>query len=51
MEATDDLPTYFYVHTVAVTDTGRLMLLAPERVELPGDAVKQRQHFPTNSGY
>jgi Calcineurin-like phosphoesterase len=51
MEATDDLPTYFYVHTVAVTDTGRLMLLAPERVELPGDAVKRRQHHPTNSGY
>jgi hypothetical protein len=32
MEATDDVDTYFYIHTLAPQDGGRLQLLAPERV-------------------
>ena len=35
MEATDDLDTYFYVHNIVVAD-GRLKLLEPDRVDLPG---------------
>jgi hypothetical protein len=35
MEATDDLDTYFYIHNLAVAD-GKLKLLEPQRVELPG---------------
>jgi Calcineurin-like phosphoesterase len=36
MEATDSLDTYFWIHTVAVGPDGRLSLLAPERISLPG---------------
>jgi Calcineurin-like phosphoesterase len=35
MEATDDLDTYFYIHNIVVAD-GRLKLLEPDRVDLPG---------------
>ncbi len=35
MEATNDMTTCFYVHTLAAAD-GELRLLAPERVEVPG---------------
>ena len=35
MEATDDLPTYFYIHTVELSSSGHLILLRPERVEVP----------------
>ena len=39
MEATDDLATAFYIHTLAINSTGRLLLLKPERIELPGQAL------------
>ncbi|TKT69087.1 metallophosphoesterase [Aquamicrobium sp. LC103] len=38
MGVTDDLPTAFYVHTLAISDDGRLKLLKPQRIELPGDS-------------
>ena len=36
MQATDDRDTYFYVHTLAVGADGKLRLLEPDRVDLPG---------------
>ncbi|WP_019172982.1 metallophosphoesterase family protein [Pseudaminobacter salicylatoxidans] len=36
MEATDDMPTAFYIHTIAATGDGNLKLLRPERIELAG---------------
>jgi hypothetical protein len=35
MEVTDELATYFYIHTLAASD-GRLAMLAPQRVDLAG---------------
>ena len=40
MEATDDEPTCFHIHTLAAGPEGRLCLLAPERVEIPGAACE-----------
>jgi hypothetical protein len=36
MEATNDKPTYFHVHGLAAGGDGRLCLLPPERIEIPG---------------
>jgi hypothetical protein len=36
MEVTDEKPTYFYIHTLAVGADGRLRLLTPQRIGLPG---------------
>jgi hypothetical protein len=36
METTDDGDTYFYVHNLAVGADGKLRLLEPDRIELPG---------------
>ena len=36
MEATDDMDTYFYIHTLAVGADGRLRLLTPERMNVAG---------------
>ncbi len=36
MEATDDSDTYFYIHNLAADTDGKLKLLQPDRVELPG---------------
>jgi hypothetical protein len=36
MEATDDADTYFYIHTLAAQDGGRIGLLTPERVVVDG---------------
>ena len=36
MEATDDRDTYFYVHNLAADADGKLRLLEPDRIELPG---------------
>lgn len=36
MESTNRDPTYFLVHTLAVTSEGRLMLARPMRIDLPG---------------
>jgi hypothetical protein len=41
MEATNDLDTYFYIHTLE-TGGGRLALLEPERVTVRGEPVKDR---------
>lgn len=38
MEATNDMPTAFYIHTLALGAGGKLLLLDPERVELAGEA-------------
>ena len=42
MEATDDYDTYFYVHTLAMGAEHKLILLAPERIELPGLSASRR---------
>ena len=39
MEATNDKPSHFYVLTLAGGADGRLRLLSPERVDLPGEAA------------
>jgi len=39
MEATNDRGTYFYVHTLEIGADGCLKLLAPQRIEVPGDRV------------
>jgi hypothetical protein len=36
MDATDDLASYFYVQTLALAPNGRLRLLAPQRITVPG---------------
>ena len=36
MGATDDAPSYFYIHAVAAGANGHLRLLPPERIEIPG---------------
>lgn len=38
MDALDHEPTCYYVHTLAAGREGRLCLLGPERVEIPGEA-------------
>jgi hypothetical protein len=42
MEVTNDKPTSFHVHTLAPGSEGRLSLLAPERVEIPGAPCESR---------
>ena len=37
MEATDDVSTYFYIHTLAAGADGKFGLLTPERVVVPGE--------------
>jgi len=39
MEATNDSPTCFYIHTLAAGPEGRLALQEPERVDIPGCAA------------
>jgi hypothetical protein len=36
MEVTDDKDTAFYIHTLAIDADGKLRLLAPERIVVPG---------------
>ena len=36
MGATDDQPTHFHIHTIGADREGRIALLAPERIDLPG---------------
>jgi calcineurin-like phosphoesterase family protein len=38
MEVTDDKDTAFYIHTLAIDADGRLSLLTPERIVVPGEA-------------
>jgi hypothetical protein len=37
MEATDDVPTYFYIHKVAIGSDRRLRLLPPQRITIEGE--------------
>ena len=39
MEATNDLDTYFYIHTLEVGGDGDLRLLAPQHIDIPGDGA------------
>ncbi len=41
MEATDDVATYFYVHTLAVGRDRRLGLLPPQRITIAGQPLRQ----------
>lgn len=36
MDATDSDETYCYIHTLAIDNAGRLHLLAPQRIDVPG---------------
>jgi 3',5'-cyclic AMP phosphodiesterase CpdA len=36
MGATNEVPTYFHIHTLSAGEGGRICLLAPERVEIAG---------------
>ena len=36
MEATDEMQTYFYIHTFAVGKDGHLKLLRPQRINVAG---------------
>jgi hypothetical protein len=38
MDATNDLPSYFYVQTFALAPRGRLRLLPPQRITIAGEA-------------
>lgn len=39
MEVTDDKETAFYIHTLAINADGKLSLLAPERIAVPGESA------------
>ena len=41
MEASDCMETYFYVHTLAIATDGRLSLLEPERIAIPGQPATE----------
>ena len=45
MDATDDLPTYFYIHTVELKPSGHVRLLLPKRVELAGETHRANKKF------
>jgi hypothetical protein len=38
MEVTDDKDTAFYIHSLAIDADGRLSLLTPERIVVPGES-------------
>jgi len=42
MGVRDDEPTHFYIHTLAVGSDGRLDLLSPQRVDIPGRPAELR---------
>lgn len=41
MDVTDERDTYFYIHTLCVDGKGRLNLLQPERIVLPGRPIAE----------
>jgi Calcineurin-like phosphoesterase len=43
MEVTDDKDTAFYIHRLAVDAEGRLSLLTPERIVVPGQPAAKRR--------
>lgn len=38
MEATNDIDTYFYIHTLAIRQDGQFRLLSPERIVVKGES-------------
>jgi hypothetical protein len=42
MGVRDDEPTHFYIHTLAVGSDGRLDLLSPQCVDIPGRPAELR---------
>jgi hypothetical protein len=42
MEVTDEKETAFYIHTIAVDANGKLSLLTPERIVVPGESAGKR---------
>jgi len=42
MEVTDEKDTAFYIHTLAIDADGRLSLLKPERIVVPGEPAQKR---------
>ena len=46
MQATDGCDTYFYVHTLAVGKDGKLRLLEPDRIDLPGRQLADESLSP-----
>jgi hypothetical protein len=47
MEVTDEKPTGFYIHTLATGADGRLRLLSPERITVPGETPQDAAATPT----
>jgi Calcineurin-like phosphoesterase len=47
MEVTDEKPTGFYIHTLAIGADGRLRLLSPERITVPGETPQDAAATPT----
>jgi hypothetical protein len=43
MDATDDLSTYFYIQTLALAPHGRLRLLSPQKIAVPGQDRAETQ--------
>ncbi|HEX2841836.1 metallophosphoesterase family protein [Hyphomicrobium sp.] len=43
MEATNDLETYFYIHTLEATEKQAMRLLQPQRVCVPGERTKPEE--------
>jgi hypothetical protein len=43
MEITDDLASYFYIHTLAVGSGSRLRLLSPRQVIIEGQTDAERR--------
>lgn len=39
MESTGETTSYFYIHTFGVDEAGRFTLIAPERVDIPGNVL------------
>ena len=40
MEVTDDMDTAFYIHSLAIDADGKLRLLEPERIVVPGESIE-----------
>jgi hypothetical protein len=40
MEVTDDMDTAFYIHNLAIDADGRLRLLEPQRIIVPGESIE-----------
>lgn len=45
MEATNDLDTYFYIHTLEADGDGQISLRQPQRVNVPGEPAEKPDRF------